>query len=561
MKRFRLIHLIYAVAAYVMILTACKDDVKDTLTATPTKLYFAGHGAAGQSVRVETNNKDWSVVPSSENWISVSNKREDSFTVSVTDNTTTAERTGTVTVKAGKAEEVITVTQDPGGNYTLSIDPNSITFAANETQTKNVSVTTNAGNWSFSQPTEWLSLEKQGSTLKVTPKNLNLTDKSRETTITITAGNTKETLQVTQEVSPITTLKYADGYFWGNYYGTRTANFMLDVYSEDETIGFFVDAFCTYPSNLAGFKLDAGRYVFEESGEAKTFIYGECVIDMFNNPGDYIEITGGFFDVALSGNTYTITTNFNGVYFKTKKQVNNIVLKFTGPIEFENLSNDIFFPDIEECDYAATGTPYEWGKETWEGEFLPIDADIQFFVITNFGGEDVAIFADIICGELILDPFVWYNDNYAIFLDYLILHEGRFWFLGDYDEHPVVYDKATRTLDFSRKVNVTGLGERDVYVSVAVYDRKNNFELVEILVDAYPDIKLELKTSTPAPVSKLNSKMVLKNQKSSRSHFKSSDRAIDKTITIDRSKLTKIPNAQLKVLDDKSFQRTIRKYK
>ena len=568
MNRFRLIHLIYAVAVNILILTACKDDVKDTLTVTPTKLYFAPHGAAGQPVRVDTNNKDWSVVPSTENWISVSNKREDGFTVTVGDNTTTAERTGTITIKAGKAEEVISVTQDPGGNYTLSIDHKSITFAANETLTKNVSVTTNAGSWSYSKPADWLTVVKEGSaTLKLTPKNLNLSDKSRQTTITITAGNAKETLEVTQEVSDAPIIKFdrADAYYYGDYYEIGTANFDLMLINDYSIV--IIDCNSTLLPDAADIKIDEGTYTFDfENMRVKTFSDG-LYVDMEEW---WIEFTGGSFTISLSNDIYTIITDFTGED-KSGKKYSSLRYEFTGPIFFDN--QFVPFPEVEFTDIAESGTfsakgiP-SWflddpGPETWTGQFVSRDDEFgQYYVFKNFESIDWPFICNFKDGNIFIDgaePLAE-DDKYDIYFRAAFIDEDDdLWLYRSDAEIPVRYYSSTGILDFSFYF-VDDDGIRNTGVVGFFVVEKASGEVVDLFTDLYANLKYQL-TPSAAPASKIARKSVPQNKRTM-SRFKSgSSTGAENIIKLDKSKMTKIPKAQLQGLDDKSFQPSIRKFK
>jgi len=565
MNRFRLILLIFIVAANTLVFTACKDDVKDTLTVTPTKLYFAAFTTDGQQVRIDTNNKDWSVVPSSENWISVSNKREDGFTVSVSGNTTTAERTGTVTVKAGKAEEVITVTQDPGGNYTLSIDPKSITFAANETQTKNVNITTNAGSWNITPSIEWLSLEKQGVTLKVTPKTLNLGSKSRQATINITAGNASATLQVTQEVSDAPIIKFdrADAYYYGDYYETSMASYDIVLMNNNSFVIF--ECFSTLLPDGADLKLDVGTYIYDtETGDAKTFLGGVYIDDQ-----NEIEITGGSFTLALLKDVYTLKADFSGEDEKGNKYP-SLRFEFSGKIFFEDETPmpEVEFTDIPESGtYTAKGIP-SWflddpGPETWTGSFVAHDDENgQYYAFENFEDIDWFYFCNFKDGSIFINGTkpLGGDDKYDIYFRAGCIDEDdELWLYSPDTEIPVRYYSSTGILDFGFQfVEEDGMRFTGV-VGFFVVERATK-KVVDLFTDLYANLKYQL-TPVVAPTSKITKKSVLQNKRTiSRFKSKSPIGAVN-IIKVDKSKMTKIPKSQLQVLDKKSFQRSIKKNK
>ena len=82
--------------------------------------------------------------------------------------------------------------------YSLSINPSSLSFAANETTTKTATVTTDAPNWDASSTENWITIGKQGTTLQITPSP-NTGTSERTATVTVTAGTVSAvTITVTQ---------------------------------------------------------------------------------------------------------------------------------------------------------------------------------------------------------------------------------------------------------------------------------------------------------------------------------------------------------------------------
>jgi len=106
----------YVVAASVLMFTACKDDPKDTLSVTPTVLEYDSNGIPldVSEVTVTTNVKKWSATPNA-NWITTYDDHG-MFAVSVDKwNNFNDGREGTITVRAGKAEETVTIKQSASG--------------------------------------------------------------------------------------------------------------------------------------------------------------------------------------------------------------------------------------------------------------------------------------------------------------------------------------------------------------------------------------------------------------------------------------------------------------
>ena len=81
---------------------------------------------------------------------------------------------------------------------TLSINPGTLTFAADQTGvTKSVSVTA-SGDWTFSWEEDWITVTKSNNTLSVSINTVNTGDISRNAAVKITSGLLEKTLTVTQ---------------------------------------------------------------------------------------------------------------------------------------------------------------------------------------------------------------------------------------------------------------------------------------------------------------------------------------------------------------------------
>ena len=123
---------------------------------------------------------------------------------------------GVIPSSAVKAGETKVITIDTGFGITvntLTVNPTIINFAENETNTKTATVTTNAANWEFTAETSasWLTVEKQGNTLRFTPKSLNTGTSDRSTIVTVKAGNAIPVpVQVTQNPTPDDKLEFED---------------------------------------------------------------------------------------------------------------------------------------------------------------------------------------------------------------------------------------------------------------------------------------------------------------------------------------------------------------
>ena len=551
------IFIILAVSTFVFM--SCEIKENDRLVVLPNTLDFFADDPIAQTVIVETGIKNWNVTTSFD-WINI-DKSDDSFSVTVAKCTeTTVPRTGTIIVTAGATQKVTTldVRQFAAAKDMLHISTETLTFTTEKTDTESVVVITNV-NWDYNCSVDWLTLEKKGYTLYVTPIELNFGLAPRTTTIAISAGSvTPVILQVTQEVSQITVLDTADGFFYGDI-GTGTALFELDLYdSSDENVGIQILGFSKYIS-ADKFKLDEGTYRLTERGEAKSFfdgeydyeedmLYGSFLYDF--NEGKVILITGGTFTVELSDQTYTIITYLTGRDAETNVTVKNINYRYTGTIEFEDLSDDVSFTDIAESDYTATGTPQlsfsgdGANASEWEGMVVPVEDDEfgQYIAITNFADEEIAIFADYVNGKFILDTEypVWENNTYQCYLEVLLYYNGSFYMVDpSWWDRSIRLDVETQTIDLSKSVFFSDIGLQHFVIGIYAY-LKSNGDGAGWLTNIYPDIILQLTpVAEPEPekTSKSGNKAGFKNRALSHSKLRSFIRTNQDVITIDKSQL------------------------
>jgi hypothetical protein len=190
-------------------LTVTQEGANNTLSVDPSSLSFAA-GAGEQPVTVTTDASGWEATTDA-SWITVG-RQGNTLQVSVTANTATSSRSADITVTAGNAPPVtLTVTQ-AGANNTLSVNPSSLSFGYNETAQKTVTVTTNASGWNATAGASWITVDKQGNTLKVSV-SANTATSSRSATITVTAGNASSaTVTVTQAARPSGNYIYHGGH-------------------------------------------------------------------------------------------------------------------------------------------------------------------------------------------------------------------------------------------------------------------------------------------------------------------------------------------------------------
>jgi len=439
----------------------------------------------------------------------------------------------------------------------LSVSPAELTFHADDVSVKTVTVETNVKDWDATPSFNWINIQKRDGMFTVTVDLYKDVTAPRTGTISVKAAGKEEIISVYQSAAEEhPTFDTAKGYYFGNY-GNGTAIFGLDMFNaSDDMAGLQILGFSAF-APLNNYKLDVGTYNLTEYGEIKSFLdgwydneedmpFGTFLYD--SKLGKLTLITGGTFSVELSNNTYTVTTNFTGKDAFTNATVNNIHYRFVGKIEFEDLSIDMSSTGIVESDYTATGTPQlsfqdEVANETeWNGRVVPVEDDDfgQYIAITNFADqEDLTIYADFIGGDFILDTQypVWENDNHVGFLVAVLYYEDKLYAIDpDMWDMSIQYDHESQTFDFSKSVNISGIGTQNI--SVGVYTiQKSNGEGVGWLTNIYPDIKLELTPISPTQTKAL----MLSNKKQkviSPSKLPSFTPRVDKkVITIDKSQL------------------------
>lgn len=107
-------------------------------------------------------------------------------------------RPGRITITAGNAEPVNINVNQKGlevGEIVLSISPSDpIGFEATGNKAVELTVTTNAPDWTFSYPEEWMTAEKQGDKLTVNAKDN--TGDARVGQIVVTSSEGEKTAKI-----------------------------------------------------------------------------------------------------------------------------------------------------------------------------------------------------------------------------------------------------------------------------------------------------------------------------------------------------------------------------
>jgi len=315
----------------------------------------------------------------------------------------------------------------------------------------------------------------------------------------------------------------AGGEYWGDFYDVGTANFDLWLYdSSNPDYYMTLEGFSTLPTNNAGFKLETGTYTVATTGAVRTIYPGiesDSYISSYienEKTGLFILITSGTMTVALSGNNYTITTDFTGRNRASNEIVSDLCYTFTGPIQFEDKTK-LAFSDIGPSTYTATGTPRYLstpGNNSWSGTLEPVnDGSQKKYKIINWAGRgnNYWVYLDYVDGKLFVDNStrVVGNDNYDGFFRVGYFDDSHsLWVFKNY-EYEVSYKQSTRTLDFSGTV-ITGGRTYTALVGIAGYHVVTG-DFDTVFSDFYENLKIQL---TPIRSSSFeHSELKTKNKK------------------------------------------------
>ncbi|MDR2773173.1 MAG: hypothetical protein LBC19_00270 [Tannerella sp.] len=490
------------------VLISITQNAKNSLSLDPGSLTYESDETGDKPVSVKTTASTWDATTNA-SWVKLS-KQGNTLTVNVsTKNTTTSPRTATIKITAGNAdEETLTVTQAKA--HTLSISPSSLSFEADETGVKPVTITTTASSWSAATDASWVRLEEQGNTLKVSV-TANTSSSTRSATVRIAAGTAPDrTLTVAQAATVPLDVTYNScrAYYVGST-NTGTALFMLDLYnSNNSSTGVLIYGYGTKPECPKKFVLPTGTYSVNQTKALRTCFPGMWESGItgtrtyINNASKYL-ITGGTFTIQTSsGSGYAISTNFSGEDANTGAGVSGIHIKYTGSISFIDESDEpdcVTAPSYPNGSYSATGTPWisSSNAKSWSGRVSPntTSGTPSRFTITNWGNESISIYCNYKGGQYILDTKtkVAGNSIYDGYLRVGLVSGDVIRIAGADYEHIVSYNSSTRTFDFSSGMGNLAVGVLGVNKQTGVTDG--------YFTDVYTNAKLVVSSSSSAPQS------------------------------------------------------------
>ncbi len=184
--------------------TVTQSATAFTLTVTPSNQSVTN--ASGSTEFTILSNTDWTVIDDA-SWLTVSpssGNNNQTLTATYTENTTTTQRAGTITVTGGGITRTVTVTQSATA-FTLTVTPSnqSVTNTSGSTEFTILSNT----NWTVSDDASWLTVNptsgNNNQTLTATYTE-NTTTSQRVGTISVTGGGITSTVTVTQSVTQFT---------------------------------------------------------------------------------------------------------------------------------------------------------------------------------------------------------------------------------------------------------------------------------------------------------------------------------------------------------------------
>lgn len=304
--------------------------------------------------------------------------------------------------------------QEPEEKVTPSISasPNSVTFSY-EGETKNVAVTCNVDEWSYSGQPEWLKIVKsEGSLAMTADANPSLED--RTGAVTLTAGDATFNVEVKQEKGVkypgYAELTSADAIYMGTLYQM----FMPDceggaaeIYltSEDERTEVVLSFFTTPFETAEEVVIEEGTYTLGDSfsdfldmnlsGTPQTWTGGGMYV-ISDEEGDE-EFIGGTLVAYTTGDvteytycvegTFSLTENEDGTWLiKTDfkdEEGNDIKYYYEGELEFD--TTGALFPtagDVDPTQIVAASVTY-YGDSGFESTYMNIMLAAESGAVTS----------------------------------------------------------------------------------------------------------------------------------------------------------------------------------
>lgn len=219
-----------SILAAALVAVACSPENEGvqeaSLEVSPSQLTFGAEDTAPQEITVTAVGVEWEyVLPSTADWITVEDGTTGKLLVTVAANPAAEARTASVTVRPTDNDDVkaknVTVKQE--GNpapvvYSLTVEPASLTFGAEDAAPQEVTVTTEGEGltWSTAVDADWITVTEQagGFTVSVTD-NPETTERAANITVTPSESSASpKAVRVVQEgkvLPPSLTLTFDGG--------------------------------------------------------------------------------------------------------------------------------------------------------------------------------------------------------------------------------------------------------------------------------------------------------------------------------------------------------------
>jgi len=420
----------------------------NNLSVSPSSLTYDSNEIGDKTATVTSDAESWSAT-SDVSWVTTS-KQNNTLTVKVaTINSTSSERKANIKIIAGNAPE-FTLIVSQGAKNNLSVSPNSLSYNATETGEKNVTITTNAENWSATTGVSWISLVKQNNILRVNVTSANASGSARKAEIRVTAGNaTEQIVSVTQDAATTLSCSPTSLSFAYNETASKTTTVTTNASSWDATTP------ATWVSlTKSGNTLTVKPLSTNSSTSSRSAI---------------ITINAGNLSVTLTA-TQAGTT----------------------PVPGDNIP----FPTSS---YTATGSARfleSPGPGSWSGTITLVNSgQTNYYRLSGWGGRSLVAYLDLINGKIILDGTTKIVDDSSdistkgYFKAVVIDFNDSTW--DEVENYQVNYNSSTRTLDFSGKH-----AGYDVLVGIVAI---KNTDLIGVYTELYANAKLVLTPTSNAP--------------------------------------------------------------
>ena len=178
-----------------------------TITVSPESISSPATGGS-YTVNVNTTGVEWGAYPDSE-WIKTtvtgSNTSKGSVSVTISANTGTTQRTGTIMIQSGTGRKTINITQDAP----LQVSEEKV-YTSSKGETIDVEVTSSS-EWTATASDSWITTKKNGSTLSITT-SANDAQKERTGKVTVQTAVESKEISVVQASAEDREIVAPDGY-------------------------------------------------------------------------------------------------------------------------------------------------------------------------------------------------------------------------------------------------------------------------------------------------------------------------------------------------------------